>query len=173
MSKRIRCRNCGETINEEDIMHYTEDTGERMSCCPYCFDNEWDTVSECRVCGKEADESEVYGGYCIHCLREAVTYDIALAYIKDRDYMTEFVLCDWFGAEGVVSQSVELALFCEETFRRLVANEKLIGGNKLLAMCREYCVPGCPTYTADDEMFADWLGDYIKKQKNTKGGRIK
>lgn len=159
MPSRIKCLNCGSVIDSDQFATVREESGEVMSCCPYCYDNIWEEVSKCDVCGKEDSDDVVRDGICIECLKNAVTYDTALAYIKARDYIVEFILCDWFGAEGVVSQSVDLALFCEETFRRLVANEKLLGGDKMLKLCREFCLPNYPKYTYDEEMFASWLRD--------------
>ena len=161
---RLMCKNCGETMWEDELSRYSEDYGEVFECCPFCgIEGELEEVEECDVCGGEFEEDQVYRGICLKCLRDSVGYDVALAYILEVGDITEFILCDWFGADCVASDSVDLALFCEETFRRIVANEILLGEKAFLAALTDYCVPE-DTYTADEERFADWLIKYQHKK---------
>lgn len=170
------CYNCGKFFPDEDIVKQRDtETCLHTYCCPHCGVDDIGESEECAICGKEFPEGEISHGFCLGCLWEAIDYDVALAYMKDHvNWLAEFILRDWFGASfDSIGTNDTLDAFLDETFRRLVADEKLRTGlseaekPKFLEACREFCLPcyhngdfGC-----EGEQFAEW---YARRKKEAK-----
>lgn len=175
----MRCENCGETFAPEDVVYHTEKHGfadgfaEKFACCPFCGSSDLIETEACDVCGKKFPDGDIESGYCLDCLWEAIDYDVALAYMKFNNYLTEFILEEWFGAVIYdMEVSDKLRAFLEETFLRLVANDKLLSngkGGEFLNKCRDYCLPyyGIHEFGADGQEFAEW---YRNRQRGRQNG---
>lgn len=184
----MRCENCGETFAPEDIVFHRESHGftdgfaETLSCCPFCGSSDLIDTEACDVCGKEFPDGEIESGYCLDCLWNSIDYDTALVYIKSDRYggLAQFILNDWFGAnfeEGAIQGGSSNALdaFLEETFRRLVADEKLrcamckLEEARFLEACRSYCLPhySSGNFGVEGEQFAEWYARRKREGKAT------
>lgn len=174
------CYNCHKFFPDNDVVREADgETAAHIYCCPFCGVDDIGESAECSICGAEFPEGETRSGFCLSCLWEAIDYDVALEYIKHDRYggLAQFILNDWFGAnfeEGAIQggSSDALNAFLEETFRRLVADEKLrcamckLEEARFLEACRVFCLPyyyngdfGC-----EGQTFAEWYAGYIKKE---------
>lgn len=170
------CCNCGKFFPDEDVVQRRDgETALHIYCCPHCGMDDIGESEECEICGEQFVDGETSHGFCLHCLWEAIDYDVALEYMKGDDdiRLTEFILNDWFDGslEGGVSDN--LAQFLEETFRRLVADEKLrcamckLEQPKFLEACRLFCLPyySNGNFGDEGEQFAEW---YARRKKEAK-----
>ena len=171
------CYNCDRFFPDEAVVQRRDgETALHIYCCPHCGVDDIGESEECAICGKEFPEGETSHGFCLGCLRDAIDYDVALEYIKpDRDGgLAQFILNDWFGAhfeEGAIQggSSDALNAFLEETFRRLVADEKLRCAMckqekaRFLEACRLFCLPYYPNgdFGVEGQQFAEW---YAKRE---------
>lgn len=167
------CYNCEKFFPDEDVcLKRDDETTLHIHCCPFCGDDDIGESETCVACGEEFAEGETASGYCVSCLVAEVDYDTTLAYLKDRGYLADFLIRDWFNAGTLTNSSYDLDKFLEETFRRLVANDKLSdwcsGYHSFLDACRTFCVPGRfdNNFGTEGREFAEWLEGYkAKKQK--------
>lgn len=175
------CYNCGKFFPDEDVVQRRDgETALHIYCCPHCGVDDIGESEECAICGKQFPEGEISHGFCLGCLWEAIDYDVALEYIKhDPDCgLAQFILNDWFGAnfeEGAIQggSSDALNAFLEETFKRLVADEKLraalskVEAPKFLEACRLFCLPyySNGNFGVEGEKFAEW---YARRKKEAK-----
>lgn len=60
-----RCENCG-ALFEEPYEYEEKDVGYHGFQCPYCFDNYFDEVKECKLCGEYASYLTI-DGFCNAC----------------------------------------------------------------------------------------------------------
>ena len=173
------CFNCGKTFHANEIVRkFDWDTGPSY-CCPFCGVDDIAETQECSICGEDFLEGEIYSGFCLGCLWEAIDYDVALAYMKGHEnWLAEFLLGDWFGAsfDDRIGSTPDLDAFLEETFQRLVADEKLrcamckLEEARFLEACRLFCLPFYPNgdFGAEGEQFAEWYAKRKKEAKNEK-----
>ena len=172
----MKCGNCGATFDPADVTHYREDYGEIFSACPVCGAPDLIETEECKLCGKEFEEDELYEGFCLECLWDAIDYDTALDYLKDRELLADFMVGDIFGAK-LEYTSFEMNLFLEETFRRYAADEKLRTAWKQSAIepdfligCRNFILPYHykGSFGIEGQYFAEWYADRLKQTKQEK-----
>ena len=168
------CFNCGKFFPDEDVVKRRDgETALHIYCCPYCGVDDIGESEECSICGAEFPEGETHSGFCLGCLWEAIDYDVALEYMKylGKEAVAEFMLNDWFDGlmEGGVSD--KLAQFMEETYKRLVADEKLrcamckLEEAQFLEACRLFCLPDYPNgdFGVEGQQFVEW---YAKRKKD-------
>jgi len=169
------CHNCHSVFDSKDVVSRFEDYGERVSCCPVCGASDLEETESCDLCGKELSVDELCEGFCIDCLWNAIDYDVALAYMKDRGELAVFFTeCIW-NTGRLEHSSVDFDLFLEETFKRMVAGEKLskcfvnFPGKKdeFLEQCRYFCLPYYYNgdFGPDGCYFAEWYKDHRKEAK--------
>ena len=172
----MKCGNCGATFDPADILYRREDYGEKIACCPVCGVSDLIETEECILCGKEFEEDDIASGYCLECLWNAIDYETALEWMKQwRGRLADFLLNDWFGGGMKGDSSRDLDSFLEETFRRIVADEKLscalsrVQTQRFLMCCRAFCLPHYRADFGSDGMeFAEWYADRLKKAKQEK-----
>lgn len=177
------CYNCGKTFHPNEIVRDVDPDSGPMYCCPYCGVNDIADTEECDICGKEIVEGEISHGFCLSCLWNEIDYFTALDYMKSKKgYLSQFIIQDWFGAV-LEETSDNLDKFLEETFRRLVADEKLsvavhqepkltTPSEPFLTACRFFCLPYYANgdFGVEGDQFAEWFKKYTKTKstKNTK-----
>lgn len=169
------CYNCGKFFPDEDVVQRRDgETALHIYCCPHCGVDDIGESEKCEICGEQFVEGEISHGFCLGCLWEAIDYDVALAYMKDHvNWLAEFILRDWFGAsfDDRIGSTEALDKFMEETFRRLVADEKLrcamckLEQPKFLEACRLFCLPYYPNgdFGCEGEQFAEWYAGRKKE----------
>ena len=160
------CYNCERTFPASDLVQRRDgETALHIYCCPHCGADDVGEGEVCRICGRELAEGETSGGYCLPCLWEQIDYEVALAYMKDLggSYLAEFMLNDWFDGSFNGTASDKLNAFLEESFRRIVAGEKLrcatdkCAPMDFLSACRSFCLPKYPErFGGDGREFATW-----------------
>lgn len=163
------CYNCGKFFPDEDVVQRRDgETALHIYCCPHCGVDDIGEAETCSLCGKDFADGETREGFCLECLWNAITYDIALAYMKDADCLPEFFLTGW-GCGKLEHSSPEFNAFLEETFKRSVANDKLLscygGKSDFLRECRYWILPNYDAgdFGVEGSEFAEWYADYLKK----------
>lgn len=172
------CYNCDKFFPDEDVAQRLDgETALHINCCPHCGVDDIGESEKCEICGEEFPEGYTRHGFCLNCLWDAIDYDVALEYIKNDCFggLAQFILNDWFGASfegGAImgGSSDSLNAFLEETFRRLVADEKLrcamckLGEARFLEACRLFCLPDYPSgnFGLEGQEFAEW---YARRKK--------
>ena len=104
----------------------------------------------------------MYDGWCEKCLRETINYDTFFEYCeanKDEQYLDTFVMCYLLYCDEVPKYpSVEFHQLMVETYKRMVANAKLLG-------YKFGFLEKCIRFVMDDdgssgrENYADWLNN--------------
>lgn len=155
----MKCFNCGSIFDPADVSHYREDYGQVFSACPICGSSDIGDTECCSECGREFEPEELRAGLCLDCMWEKIDYDLAYRYMVETDGLAEFLFQDWFGTGKVTinQPSDEFKQFLSETFKRLVADEKLLGRDDFLVKCKTFCLPRYPTeWLWTGEEFAEW-----------------
>lgn len=144
-----KCLECGHIFEDGEQVTWQENHGfadgpyESFSGCPVCR-GDYDKTFPCKVCGSEVWEEEIYDGFCLHCLKEAVTQEIGISYIKDRKMMKSFVFFSIFDVEEPITTSESLEEWCEFIARQSASVKQLT----------EYIVDSDELNALD---FANWL----------------
>lgn len=164
------CNNCGATFDEQDVVHYREDYGEIFSACPVCGDYDISDSAECVLCGEEMDPGDLREGFCLQCLWDEIDYDVALAYMQDRQSLGEFILNDWMGTDSKIGRTTPgFDKFTESVFKQNAhaeeTGEVLLGGAKnFLRAARKHCLPYYPNgFGMEGGDFAEWYAEYRKE----------
>lgn len=168
------CYNCGKFFPDEDVVRRLDgETAMYLPCCPHCSADDIGESEKCEICGGEFPEGYTSHVFCLSCLWNAIDYDLALAYMKDKSLLATFILCDWFDAsiDGDIHTSDVFDAFLVETFRRLVADERLrcaMGKQEetlFLETCRLFCLPYYHrgSFGVEGRQFAEW---YARRQKD-------
>lgn len=134
-----KCCNCGHIFEDGEQYRWEESHGERFSGCPVCKGG-YAPTSPCKVCGSEKTERELYDGICLSCLREDVTMDVAIAYLRDKKLLVNFVFYTIFNADEPTSANEKLEAWCEFIVHEIATKEQLVA----------YII-------AEAEDFANWL----------------
>ena len=160
------CYNCERAFSDSELVQRRDgETALHIYCCPHCGADNVGEGEECKICGRELAEGETSNGYCLPCLWEQIDYDVALDYMKELggSYLAGFLLNDWFDGSFNGTASDKLNAFLEESFRRIVADEKLRCATDkrapmdFLSACRAFCLPEYPErFGADGREFAEW-----------------
>ena len=164
-----KCTECGHLFEEGEQAVWHENQGEchgatameRFSGCPLCHED-YEEVYQCKKCGKWHSEDELYDCWCEKCLRETINYDTFFEYCeanKDENYLDTFVMCYLLNCDEVPKYpSFEFHKLMIETYKRMVANAKLLGEKfGFLGKC------GCFIMEDDGysgrENYAEWLNN--------------
>ncbi len=160
------CYNCEKTFPDSELVQRRDgETALHIYCCPHCGSDNVGEGEVCQICGCELAEGETSNGYCLPCLWAQVDYETALDYMKELggSYLAEFLLNDWFDGSVHGTVSDKLTAFLEESFRRIVADEKLrcatdkYAPRDFLFACRSFCLPKYPErFGGDGREFATW-----------------
>ena len=133
-----KCIDCGHVFEDGDQAVWYENQGEchgvtameRFSGCPVCC-GDYDEVHQCKKCGEWHTEVELYDGWCEKCLRETINYDTFFEYCEaniDEQYLDSFMMFYLLGGMNCPDKvSPEFHQLMVETYKRMVANAKLLG----------------------------------------------
>ena len=161
-----RCTNCGNLFEEGEQAIWYENQGEchgvpaieQFDGCPVCR-GDYEEVHQCKVCGDWHSDDELYDGWCEKCLRETINYDTFFEYCeanKDEQYLDIFMMSDFLRMDCPDNVSPEFHLLMVETYKRKVADAKLLGR-------RFDFLSECIRFIMDDdgsigrEHYAGWL----------------
>ena len=167
----FRCCECGNLFEEGEQDVWEERHGldsppyEKWSGCPVCK-GDYEEVHQCKKYGDwyAADElyDELYDGWCEKCLRETINYDTFFEYCEanmDEQYLDMFVMQYLLNCDEVPKYpSREFHQLMIETYKRMVANAKLLGE-------KFGFLEKCVCFIMDDdgysgrENYADWLNN--------------
>ena len=162
------CYNCDTFFPDADSVKKRDgETAMHILCCPHCGVDDIAESYVCKVCGGEFIEGDIASGYCLECLWNEIDYDTALEWMKQgKGWLSDFLLNDWFGACIHGDSSDYLNSFLEETFRRIVADEKLscaptsVLEPSFLLRCRTFCLPRYrDDFGSDGREFAEWFAE--------------
>lgn len=154
-----KCVDCGYVFY--DPVTWTERHGletppyEEWCGCPNCKGG-FEEAYKCAECGEWFEKEDVFCGYCEDCLRETITYDNFLDYCEARNaerYLEQFMLAEFYdGMDCVEYVTDPFHELMAETYRRKVANAKLLGGKyHFLDLCKKFIMDD------DAEEYAKWL----------------
>lgn len=158
------CFNCERPFADDEVVQKRDgETAMHIYCCPHCGVDDIGESAVCAQCGKELPSDEINQGFCLECLWDSLDYDTALAYLMETDKLCDFLLSDWLRAGKIDSVSPELKKHCEETFRRMTANDKLLGTDRFLVAVRYHILPYYPhNFGIDGSEFAEWYSYRVK-----------
>ena len=160
-----RCCECGNLFEEGEQATWEERHGldsppyEKWSGCPVCR-GDYEEVHQCKECGSWHTEDELYDGWCEMCLRKTINYDTFFEYCeanKDEQYLDIFVMSELLGGMDCPDNiSSEFHRLMIETYKRMVANVKLLGDKfRFLEKC--VCFIMVDDGSIGIENYADWL----------------
>ena len=161
-----KCIDCGHLFEEGEQAVWYENQGEchgrsameRFEGCPVCR-GDYEEVYQCKECGDWHSEDELYDGWCEKCLRETINYDTFFEYCeanRDEQYLDIFMMSDFLRMDCPDNVSPEFHLLMVETYKRRVADAKLLRG-------KFDFLSDCIRFIMDDdgesgrENYADWL----------------
>ena len=167
-----RCLNCGNLFEEGEQSTWYENQGEchgsiamgRFDGCPVCR-GDYEEVYQCKECGDWHSEGDLYDGWCEKCLRETINYDTFLEYCEansDEQYLDIFMMSDFLCMDCPDNVSPEFHLLMVETYKRKVADAKLLRGKfDFLSHCVRFIMDD-DGYSGR-ENYADWLNKLERK----------
>lgn len=142
----FKCTDCGHIFEEGEEARWTEDLGEcfgsparqEMSGCPNCHGN-YEEIHRCKICGMNwANPEEYYGeDVCDDCIEDCLTYETALAYMKDVDALIEFFFY-YFGEETSISENADLQAEIEQWYLRQTTLDKIMNSKKFYNVVKEF-----------------------------------
>lgn len=163
------CYHCDRFFDESELVQQRDPSvGYHVYVCPYCGSDDLGESDTCVSCDEDFIEGEISNGYCLECLRNAITYDLAFQYMNDKNCLAEFMLEYWFETGKLESSSMKFDLFLSFLYQQLEDEDaqRIRGGHKALfyEACVEFCLPNHESgnFSAEAQQFAEW---YANKQK--------
>ena len=144
-----KCLECGHIFEDGEQFWWEEAHGfadgrrEKFSGCPVCK-GAYEKTSPCKRCMTERTEEEIYGGMCINCLRDSVSVESAMEYLRDRKLIVNFVFYMVFKVDEPATSSEALEEWCECIARQSATRETML----------EYIIDTDEEWAED---FANWL----------------
>ena len=161
-----RCCECGNLFEEGEQAVWEEHHGldsppyEKWSGCPVCK-GDYEEVHQCKECGDWHSDDELYDGWCEKCLRETINYDTFFEYCeanRDEQYLDIFMMSDFLCMDCPDNVSPEFHLLMVETYKRKVADAKLLRGKfDFLSHCVRFIMDD--DGESGRENYADWLNN--------------
>ena len=163
------CRQCGHTFDADEAATVTErhpygDTtvGESLSVCPICG-GDFEEAHACKECGREFLKDELYSGYCVECLKKAITYDTTLQFLEDSDLLPHFMFDAVYDSQVPEYVSPMLNDTLRELFLRRKNDDLLCEKKEFLELCKKYILEDDASFGKC--YFAEWLEDHKKEVK--------
>lgn len=173
----LKCLDCGNVFEDRDALiqiEYHDELScgafEKFYACPYCEGTDLVETVSCVGCGKDFSEKELISGYyCSECIENALTYDsffdFSITGVKnpdDIDTLEDFIFSELFFVPVPNYSSAELKKYCQEFYKRQVANDKILCLNEFMEKIHDYfCrIPGIK------EDFAEFLYEKEGKHEN-------
>lgn len=168
----FKCKNCGCVFGEEEMRFVNESHGfndgfyERIEVCPNCgCDGCFEEMGKCEDCGEYFEENDLFGCFCIDCLKEEITYQSALEFMERDccDSLDIFMFESVFEVDCPKKRSEKMDKHLKEVYMRFVADEKLRRTDVFLKKAQDFIL----NYDGDygKENFADFI---IEKRKAVK-----
>ena len=163
-----RCLNCGNLFEDGEQATWYENQGEchgsiamgRFDGCPVCR-GDYEEAYQCKKCGDWHTEGELYDGWCEKCLRETINYDTFFEYCeanRDEQYLDIFMMSDFLCMDCPDNVSPEFHLLMVETYKRKVADAKLLRGKfDFLSHCIRFIMDD--DGSIGREHYAEWLNN--------------
>lgn len=150
-----KCLECGHIFDAGEEKRWIEPHGEPMVGCPICGGAFGETTI-CHACGGEFLEDELFSGYCAECLRDEVTYDAGLDFLKENNWLVTFMVGKVYESDWTPDKpSEKFSAAMEENYRRMKANDILLKKTELLDMLRSYILDDDDDY--GKSVWAEWL----------------
>ena len=162
-----KCTECGNLFEEGEQATWEETHGldsppyETWSGCPVCK-GDYEEVHQCKKCGEWTYDDELYNGWCEKCLRDTINYDTFFEYCeanKDEQYLDSFMMFYLLGGMDCPDKvSPEFHRLMVETYKRMVANAKLLGDKfGFLDKCIRFIMDD-DGYSGRED-YAEWLNE--------------
>ena len=140
-----KCENCRHVT---DIPLTKEEEGRVIMACPHCGDTDLTTGDFCEECGHFFEDADLYGGFCLDCLRENIDYPTGLSYLNDWELLRDFMeTVDGDYARTADLHALLMAFMIHET------EDRNWGRETFLKALRDFILDD-PVGAKD---FADWL----------------
>lgn len=137
----FKCFGCGHLFEDGEQGVWFEENGERIEGCPICGHSFADTES-CSKCNGNFLEDELFDGVCKECAGELVTYESALDYLVDGNFLADFIFSYLWDSDTPSKVSEQLSAHLREVFLRQKANDLLCAKSDFLNLCREFILEG-------------------------------
>lgn len=156
------CCNCGEVFDDDRIVQTRDrETGWHDYVCTYCGSDEIYEAVQCEICGEWVAEDEIESGFCLECLHNEITYEVAKAYMLTHvgwlsNFVLEFVLPD---SDPFCNVSKELDESMSQVFDCQVLLDEFRESKEFLKACRDFCLPDYDQdhFGTEGMQFAEWF----------------
>ena len=140
-----KCENCRHVTYAPMIANFED--GAALAC-PHCGDTDLTPGDRCQECGQFYEAEDLFGGWCLDCLREQIDYPTGLSYLLDWEYLRTFLeTVDGDYARTADQHALLMAFLIHET------EDRNYGRETFLEALRDYIMDD-PVSVRD---FADWL----------------
>ena len=146
------CTECRHIFDDGEEQRWTEPHGERISGCPVCGGAYVEAV-QCKGCRGEHLEDDLVNGWCGECLKERITFDAFWTYLKDREYVADFMFGYLWSMEVPEKISDDMLMTLELIYKALAAYEQRFKLDNFMQLCEKFVMAD---YWARFD-FADWL----------------
>lgn len=139
-----KCRDCEKIFDEENVMEIVETHGlecppyEVWCACPHCHSSDFEEAEMCEICGSYEFSEDIYDGVCESCAKNAITYELALEYIKEKSSLAEFFLCFYYGTANRVEVNRSLEIELEKIYKAKIDSDVQRGRRVFLNDIKEY-----------------------------------
>ena len=159
-----KCRDCERLFEEGEEIKMVETHGlegppyEVWYACPHCHSNDFEETEMCNECHSDEFSEDIYEGLCEDCAKNAITYELALEYIKETSSLAEFFLCFYYGtSDNVVEINSSLENELEKIYWAKIDADKQSYKNIFFDDVKEYIF---------DDLY-NWAV-FLKKRKEDK-----
>lgn len=161
----FKCESCGHIFDEGEERitreYHTEIEGgfyENLASCPCCGSEDYEEARRCLNCGGAYLDDELFDGWCLECLTEAIDYDSALKYfLQDKETFHLFMFEKFFKMRLPDEISWEMTNHLFEVYGRMRADDLLTNRTAFLDLIRTFILEEDGDYGKIN--FAEWLNE--------------
>ncbi|MBR4874147.1 MAG: hypothetical protein IKV50_09225 [Clostridia bacterium] len=156
------CSECMAVFEDHEAVTWTEPYGQRFTGCPRCYGN-FEEAYICHECGEYFPEDSLFNHVCESCLRESITYDVALEYLRDNEnYLLLFMFGYVFDSSVPEYVGEPLKQYMVEQFNR-ERMEASYGGHEFLDSLKAFILDDDGDY--GKERYAIWLENKSRAER--------